>query len=57
MTFLIGATGATAVEAANSTAFPTTSEIEVIIKIVVQVAIGIATLVGLFKRNKKQVEN
>lgn len=51
---LKGGFGIAAVEAVQHTEIPTAGQAETIIKIVVQVIIGVATLIGLFKRRQKQ---
>lgn len=52
--FLVGGVGATGVEVAQRIELPTTGETKDIVSIVIQIVIGIATLVSLFKK-KKQV--
>ena len=51
----LGIIGAGGVEVANQVQIPTTTEVKDIVSIVIQLAIGIATLLGMFKK-KKQVE-
>lgn len=48
----IGATGVTATEIA--TPILQTADVSSVVQVVVQILIGIATLIGLFKKNKNQ---
>lgn len=54
--FLVGSAGATGVEVAQHIEIPTTTETKDIISIVIQIVIGIATLIGMFKKKKNNIE-
>ena len=49
----LGAAGTAAVEVTENIEFPTSSELEVYIKIIIQVIIGVATLMSMIQRRKK----
>lgn len=52
-TLAIGSTGVAAAEVVNTIDPPASGDASEIIKIVVQLLIGIATLIGLFKKKKQ----
>ena len=54
---IVGTSGVTVAEVANHVEPPTSGDVSEIIKIIVQVVIGIATLIGLFKKNPKTGNN
>ena len=47
---MLGIIGSGGVEVASSIDIPTSSQIEGVVKIVIQLIIGLVTLVGLFKK-------
>lgn len=49
----IGLIGAGSVELVSSSQLPGTDKAEMIVKIIVQIAIGVFTIIGLFKRPNK----
>lgn len=50
--FLIGSIGTAGVEAAQHIEVPTSTEVKDIVSIVVQIVIGICTIIGIFKKKK-----
>lgn len=54
--FLVGSAGATGVEVAQHIEIPTTTEVKDIVSVVIQLLIGIATLVGMFRKKKNNIE-
>lgn len=52
-TFVTGFVGVGGVEIAQNVQIPTTTEVKDIVSIVIQLAIGVATLLGMFKKKKK----
>lgn len=53
---LIGTTSVTGIELAQHVELPTSTEVKDIISIIIQLAIGLATLIGLFKKPKIRKE-
>lgn len=51
--FLIGGTGVAGVELASNIDPPGSTDTPEIIKVLIQIVIGIATLIGLFKKKRK----
>jgi hypothetical protein len=51
---ILGITGAGGVELANSIEIPTSTESKDIISIIIQIAIGVVTLLGLIKKKKNR---
>lgn len=51
--FFLGGSGVAGVELASNVQIPTSSDLSEIIKVVIQVVIGIATLFGLFRKKPK----
>lgn len=49
---ILGITGAGGVEIANNIQLPTSTETKDIISIIIQIAIGVVTLLGLLKKKK-----
>lgn len=49
---ILGLVGSGGVEVASSIDIPSSSQIESIVKIVIQLIIGVVTLVGLIKKKK-----
>lgn len=49
---LLGGSGVTAMEIANQVQIPVSGDTSEIIKIVLQVVISLATLIGLFKKKR-----
>lgn len=47
---MLGLMGSGGVEVASSIDIPTSSQIEGVVKIVIQLIIGLVTLIGLFKK-------
>jgi hypothetical protein len=54
--FLVGSAGATGVEVAQHIEIPATTEVKDIVSILIQIAIGVATLIGMFKKKKNNIE-
>lgn len=50
---ILGIVGAGGVEVANHIELPTTTETKDIISIIIQIAIGVVTLLGLLKKKPK----
>lgn len=55
--FFLGGSGVAGVELASNIEVPTSSDVSEIIKIIVQLVIGVATLFGLFKKKTPQPKN
>lgn len=51
--FFLGGSGVAGVELASTVQVPTSSDTSELIKIIIQLVIGVATLFGLFKKNAK----
>ena len=49
---VIGLLGSGGVEVAQQVQVPTSTEVKDIISVVIQIVIGIATIIGLFKKRK-----
>lgn len=52
--FALGTVGASAVELTENVDFPTSSEIEVYLKIIIQIIIGIATLMSMISARSQK---
>lgn len=54
---MLGIIGSGGVEVASSIDIPTSSQVEGVVKIVIQLIIGLVTLIGLFKKKKPSAQN
>lgn len=55
-TLLTSSIGVASLEVAEQITLPTTVDVQEVVKLVIQLAIGIATIINLFRKKENQVE-